>query len=137
MKDLQLKDKRLLYAILAENKKQIEKWGIQDHDPADWLMFATEEIGELAEAMADYKFRNGNNLNVAREAIQAATLTLKIAEMFLNIEESKLKQIVTCEECGKVDVFEYEEEAETYGWEFIEDTYNIINYWFCDKCSHN
>ena len=47
------------------------------------------------------------------------------------------KVIVRCEECGKVDVFENEGDAETYGWDFIEDIYNMTNYWLCDKCSHD
>ena len=88
MKDLELKDKRLLYAVLRENKNQITKWGVQDYEPATWLMFATEELGELAKAISDWGFREGSNLSVANEAIQTATLALKIAEMFLNLESS-------------------------------------------------
>lgn len=84
MKDLCLKNKIIFEEVMEENKIQIDKWGIQDHDPADWLMFTTEELGELSEAIADWKFREAESDNVVKEAIQVATLALKIAEMFLN-----------------------------------------------------
>jgi len=82
MKDLGLKRSEILFkSILLENENQILKWGIQDHTPAEWLMFLTEEHGELAEAIAEWQYRNGDPVNVIKEAIQVATLALKIAEM--------------------------------------------------------
>jgi NTP pyrophosphatase (non-canonical NTP hydrolase) len=71
--------------VQTENLRQIKKWGIEDHTPADWLMFTTEELGELSEAIADFKFRHGDSCRVRDEAIQVATLALKIAEMFDSI----------------------------------------------------
>lgn len=77
-----LKRSEILFkSILLENENQILKWGIQDHTPAEWLMFLTEEHGELAEAIAEWQYRNGDPVNVIKEAIQVATLALKIAEM--------------------------------------------------------
>ena len=85
MKDLGLKRSEILFnIILLESENQIRKWGIQDHTPAEWLMFLTEEHGELAEAIAEWQFRDGNPVNVIKEAIQVATLALKIAEMIDN-----------------------------------------------------
>jgi len=49
-------------------------------------MFTTEELGELANAITEWKFRKGSSENVVKEAIQVATLALKIAEMFYQIE---------------------------------------------------
>lgn len=72
----------LIKDIKTEHKAQINKWGVQDHEPSEWLMFLTEEVGELAEAIADWQFRDGHEQNVIDEAIQTATLSLKIAEMF-------------------------------------------------------
>ncbi len=74
--------------VLNESYQQIKKWGIQDHNPSDWLVFTTEELGELAEAIADWKFRDGNALHVTKEAIQVATLALKIAEMFWEVAKN-------------------------------------------------
>ncbi len=73
--------------ILRENKFQIRKWGIADHDAFQWLAFTTEELGELAAAIADHHFRNASAKNVIHEAIQTATLCLKIAEMYMALEE--------------------------------------------------
>ena len=65
MKDLCFKHREALRALVEEeNLAQLEKWDVQDHEPFAWLAFATEELGELSEA------------------IQTATLCLKIAEMF-------------------------------------------------------
>ncbi|MHB8123770.1 MAG: nucleoside triphosphate pyrophosphohydrolase family protein [Desulfuromonadaceae bacterium] len=54
------------------------------------MTYLTEEIGELAEAISEYEYqRGGRRDHVAREAIQAAVLCLKLAEMYLNIEASR------------------------------------------------
>jgi len=84
MKDLCLETytERITPLIFQENHYQLEKWGIQNHDPLQWLAFATEELGELAEAIGDWHFRNGATEDVVKEAIQTATLCIKIAEMF-------------------------------------------------------
>lgn len=65
-----------------ENINQLAKWGIQDHDPFQWLAFVVEEVGELSDAISEYHFRGGTPKECVRESIQAATLLLKIAEMF-------------------------------------------------------
>jgi NTP pyrophosphatase (non-canonical NTP hydrolase) len=86
MKDLCLNDWEGLSGLIwLEHCRQIKKWGIQDHTPEDWLMFTTEELGELSNAIADFKFRHGDSARVRDEAIQVATLAIKIAEMFDNI----------------------------------------------------
>jgi NTP pyrophosphatase (non-canonical NTP hydrolase) len=86
MKDLELKDKRLFKMVEEENIRQIKKWGIQNYKAFEWLAFTIEELGELSEAIADFKFRGGPASQAVNEAIQVATLSLKIAEMFLNSE---------------------------------------------------
>ena len=68
--------------VKQENHCQLEKWGIQDRTPFEWLAFATEELGELAKAISEYHFRHGSPEDCVKEAIQSATLCLKIAEMF-------------------------------------------------------
>ena len=83
MKDLCLKGlSGLEDLLLAENQRQLDKWGIQDCLPEEWLMYATEELGELAQAIGEFIYRNGSPQDVVKEAIQTATLSLKIAEMF-------------------------------------------------------
>ena len=82
MKDRCLKNMdRLIKMILDEHKHQLDKWGIQDHDINEWLNFTMEELGELAEAISEHKYRDGSKGNIVYEAIQVVTLALKIAEM--------------------------------------------------------
>lgn len=69
--------------VSAENRHQIHKWGVQTRTPAEWMLYLTEEVGELAEAVSEAEYRDGVQAHVVKEAIQAATLALKIAEMYL------------------------------------------------------
>jgi hypothetical protein len=85
MRDLCLETRGIYDLIWTENRVQLDKWGIQNHEPAEWLMFATEELGELAEAIGEFKYRGGLVEPVVKEAIQTATLCLKIAEMFQDL----------------------------------------------------
>jgi NTP pyrophosphatase (non-canonical NTP hydrolase) len=70
-------------AILKENDRQLWKWGTQKRTPPEWLMYLGEEYGELCEAVAEFEYRKGLQKNIVKEAIQTATLALKIAEMYL------------------------------------------------------
>lgn len=89
MKDLQLKDERIYRMVRDESIRQILKWGIQDRHPFEWLAYLTEEQGELAKAISEFEYRKGLQSEVVNEAIQTATLSLKIAEIFLNLEVPK------------------------------------------------
>lgn len=89
MKDLCLKDIRVFEMIKKENLRQIEKWGVQDRDPFEWLAYITEEVGELSKAISEWNYRMASPIGVIKEAIQVTTLSLKIAEMFLNRTEAK------------------------------------------------
>jgi len=84
MKDLCLENWDTLFnKVLNENQRQLKKWGVQDRTPEQWLMFATEELGETAKAIAEHKWRGGSADDVIEEAIQTTTLCLKIAEMYM------------------------------------------------------
>ena len=84
MQDLCLKDlygSQVLNMVERENVAQLEKWGVQDHSAELWYMITAEEFGELAMAMLEDIY-NPNPQSVVKEAIQTATLCLKIAEMY-------------------------------------------------------
>lgn len=89
MKDLCLQDKEIFELIHYENDCQIFKWGIQDRGPFEWLSIIAEEFGELAKAINEEVYRGGTREGVIKEAIQTATLCLKIAEMYKNDELPK------------------------------------------------
>jgi hypothetical protein len=96
MKDLCLTDEnfvKLKALIMHENLRQLEKWGVQDHSPESWLMFATEELGETAQAIGECEYRGGLAEDVVKEAIQTATLMLKIAEMFQDLLVTPNKEV--------------------------------------------
>ncbi len=89
MKDLCLATGKVMPLVFAENVRQLEKWGIQDHEPFEWLGYATEEIGETAKAIGEFSYCGGLVEDVIKEAIQTATLMLKIAEMFQDLLVTK------------------------------------------------
>lgn len=73
--------------VREESLRQIRKWGVQDRDPFEWLAYTTEELGELSRAICEWwYYRGGLQSAVIKEAIQTATLCLKIAEMFRSLE---------------------------------------------------
>ena len=81
--DLFLKhDKWILEKVRAEIKYQQNKWGLQTHSAYEWLTYTAEELGSLAKAIGEYEYRSGTKERVVSEAIQVATLALKIAEMY-------------------------------------------------------
>ena len=67
--------------VLKENQRQLTKWGIQTRSPFEWLTYLTEEVGELAQAVSEFEYRKGSVDDIYKEAIQVATLSLKIAEI--------------------------------------------------------
>lgn len=90
MKDLCLTNiDKLIISVKEENKRQIEKWGIQDHPLPEWMLILNEEVGELNKAVLEQWYESGDFRELKnrtyKEAIQVATLALKIAEM--NMED--------------------------------------------------
>lgn len=80
--DQLLKDMaKLREGVQQENQRQYKKWGQQTRTPFEWLTYLTEETGELAEAISEAMYRDGSMVDIQKEAIQVATLALKIAEM--------------------------------------------------------
>jgi NTP pyrophosphatase (non-canonical NTP hydrolase) len=73
---------KLIELVGQENERQLEKWDVQQATSFEWMLYLTEEIGELAQAINEFEYREGNAEDIVNEAIQSATLCLKIAEMF-------------------------------------------------------
>ena len=75
---------KLFEDVFTEHRNQIRKWGTQTHSLFEWQNYTTEELGELAKAISEHEYRNGSWAAIYNEAIQVATLSLKIAEMILS-----------------------------------------------------
>ena len=69
-------------AVTQEHVNQFGKWGYQEHTLPEWLMFIGEELGEVNKAVAEFMYRGGDPKDIYKEAIQTATLLLKLAEFF-------------------------------------------------------
>lgn len=94
MKDLCLTNPEIIALVLVEHRRQIEKWGIQEHEVSWWLTFTGEEYGEMCDAAAEHAFRGGPASDVVKEAIQTATLALKIAEAYLELAKKNGEDLV-------------------------------------------
>jgi NTP pyrophosphatase (non-canonical NTP hydrolase) len=76
----------VLKMVEQEDASQILKWGVQSRTPFEWLTYTTEELGELADAVSEHAYRRVGEKkgrdSVVKEAVQVATLALKIATMY-------------------------------------------------------
>lgn len=59
-----LQAEQIFELVLAERRRQDERWGKQSHDPDRWHTILSEEVGEAAKAVLE------NDLALARELIQ-------------------------------------------------------------------
>lgn len=71
---------RALSDVRLERQRQDEKWGPQDHSPAEWLAVLTEEVGEVATGILRHRF-NGRALSEYREElVQVAAVAVAAIE---------------------------------------------------------
>lgn len=91
LSDLQLNNIDVILSFIKkENERQIKKWGIQTHNAVVWDTILNEEVGELTKDMLQIYKSEPEKIqqhfdSAFREAIQVATLSLKIAEMLNNL----------------------------------------------------
>ncbi len=72
--------------IQDESDRQLAKWGTQTHTAFEWLGYTAEELGSLSKAISEHEYRGGSRQRVIDEAVQVATLAIKIAEMYATPE---------------------------------------------------
>lgn len=84
--------------IQQESARQLTKWGVQNRTAFEWMCYLTEEIGEIAQAINEHQYRGGPAEHVVVEAVQAATLLLKIAEIF--DEQASIDPCYICGVCA-------------------------------------
>jgi len=84
----------IIELIKDENLEQLKKWGVQQHTIFEWMTYVTEEVGELAEAISEYEYRHGSNIDIVKECTQVLTLVAKIAEFFIDATENGYTKIL-------------------------------------------
>lgn len=73
--------KAILLEVESERRKQDGKWGVQNHNPADWLMILGEEFGEASKAALEAKFcHNDGGRSYRKELIQVAAVAVAMVE---------------------------------------------------------
>lgn len=68
--------------VYEERKKQVNKWGLQNHSPADYLMILGEEVGEVNRAALEAHFHGANLKPYRNELIQVAAVAIAMIECF-------------------------------------------------------
>lgn len=63
-----------LARILAERSRQEAKWGVQSHSMVGWHLIASEELGEVAEAILEQR------PTIDTEMVQVAAVGLAAVE---------------------------------------------------------
>lgn len=81
----------VLGEVENERVRQNEKWGLQDHNPVEWIAILTEEVGEAAKEAVDMHLENINRVKQYRkEVIQAAAVAVQMVESLdRQLEEEK------------------------------------------------
>ena len=83
--------KAVLSEVEDERVRQNEKWGLQNHNPVEWIAILTEEVGEAAKEAVDMHLENINRVKQYRkEVIQAAAVAVQMVESLdRQLEEEK------------------------------------------------
>jgi hypothetical protein len=66
--------------VCNERERQDEKFGVQNHEPADWCMILGEEIGEVNKAALEAKFEGKDISEYRKELIQSAAVIFSMIE---------------------------------------------------------
>lgn len=77
---VQIKRIEIFESVCNERERQDEKWGVQNHEPADWCMILGEEIGEVNKAALEAKFEGKDISEYRKELIQSAAVIFSMIE---------------------------------------------------------
>lgn len=76
--------RNVVQEVMLERYKQHEKWGPQNHSPAEWLMILGEEVGEANKAALEthfsYKGATRNFAEYRKELVQVAAVAIAMIE---------------------------------------------------------
>lgn len=79
-----MKTEEVLKEVLEERYRQEQKWGEQNHGPAEYLMILGEEVGEANKAALEVHFgyKGADPNNFRKELIQVAAVAVAMIECF-------------------------------------------------------
>lgn len=66
--------------VIEERIRQEEKWGTQNHGPADWMMILMEEVGEFSQAVLNHRTAGKPAQYIKDELIQFTAVALSMLE---------------------------------------------------------
>ena len=70
----------ILDEISQERTRQQQKWGVQTHSIAEWMMILGEEYGEACKAGNEVYFRDDSLAKFRKELVQTMAVALAIIE---------------------------------------------------------
>jgi NTP pyrophosphatase (non-canonical NTP hydrolase) len=92
----------ILDEIHSERVRQDQKWGEQNHSPAEWLMILGEEVGEVNKAALEtffkYKDSDKDYSKYREELIQVAAVAVAMIEC---LDRNNLVQPASVDEISK------------------------------------
>lgn len=71
--------------IQMERERQDIKWGLQQHEPIEWLSILVEEVGEVSREICENHFPVYNRsdwTNYRKELVQVAAVVKHMLENF-------------------------------------------------------
>jgi NTP pyrophosphatase (non-canonical NTP hydrolase) len=74
---------KVIRDVVEERRRQDEKWGVQNHDPALWITILVEEVGEFSQAALEHRRAptSPSRDQMREEAVQVAATALAIVEL--------------------------------------------------------
>lgn len=71
---------KALEDVQAERARQQEKWGVQNHNVALWMLILSEEFGEAAKEANEVYFRGKDPAEYRAELVQTAAVAVAAIE---------------------------------------------------------
>ena len=91
--DSREKEPEAILELARERDRQQQKWGIQTHSIAEWLMILGEEYGEACKAGNECYFRDDSLKILRKELIQTMAVALAIIEGLDHLPKPEVRRL--------------------------------------------
>lgn len=75
-----IKNADVFERVISEVKRQVEKWGVQDHDGYKWYSVLGEEVGEVGKELNDAFHRPLDYGKLEEELVQVMAVCFSMIE---------------------------------------------------------